>query len=169
MCKILSIYSNSTHFSDNRRTGHLAYPLGGLLQNSAITCVSNALPTLGILSSFLGIGGGPINVALLIFVFSFPIKTATFYSIITILFAQLSKLISIVMGVGFFSFNLSMLPPLIIGAILGGFIGAKLNKMLSEKTLICAFNVVQVIVLCICVFNILDNGTMIIKRASIIS
>lgn len=39
-----------------------------------------------------------------------------------------------------------MLPPLIIGAILGGFIGAKLNKMLSEKTLICAFNVVQVMV-----------------------
>lgn len=94
----------------------------------------------------MGIGGGPINVALLIFVFSFPIKTAAFYSIITILFAQLSKLISIVMGVGFFSFNLSMLPPLIIGAILGGFIGAKLNKMLSEKTLICAFNVVQVMV-----------------------
>lgn len=39
---------------------------------------------LGILSTFLGIGGGPINVACLILFFGMDIKSATVYSIITI-------------------------------------------------------------------------------------
>ncbi|OTN83808.1 hypothetical protein A5819_003627 [Enterococcus sp. 7E2_DIV0204] len=42
---------------------------------------------LGFLASFLGIGGGPINVALLMWLFAIPIKQATVYSIGIILFS----------------------------------------------------------------------------------
>ncbi|MDO4270447.1 MAG: sulfite exporter TauE/SafE family protein [Eubacteriales bacterium] len=112
---------------------------------------------LGFFSSFLGIGGGPINVALLIFVFSMDTKTATVCSIITILFAQISKLASVALATGFAPFNLTMLPVMIIGAVAGGWLGAKLNKQLPEKTVEKAFNCVQLVVLTVCVFNICRN------------
>lgn len=112
---------------------------------------------LGIISSFLGIGGGPINVALIIFLFSFDTKTAAVCSLITILFAQISKLAGIALSTGFGGFTLTMLPPMVIGAIAGGFIGAGLNKRLSEKTVETCFNGVQLLVLAIAVFNIVRN------------
>lgn len=112
---------------------------------------------LGFLSSFLGIGGGPINVALLIFVFSFTTKTATVCSIFTILFSQIAKISTIVLSGGLGAFDLSMLPVMILGAIAGGWIGAGLNKKLPEKTVERAFNMVQLFVLFMCFCNIVRN------------
>ena len=104
---------------------------------------------LGICSSFLGIGGGPINVALIIYLFSFDTKTATVCSLVTILFAQISKLTTV--------FDLSIAPVMIVGAIAGGFIGASLNKKCSEAAVEKAFNAVQLLVLAISIFNIVRN------------
>ncbi|MEG1857639.1 MAG: sulfite exporter TauE/SafE family protein [Pseudoflavonifractor sp.] len=112
---------------------------------------------LGVCSSFLGIGGGPINVALLIYLFSMDTKTATVCSIVTILFAQISKLGTVALTTGFAVFDLSMLPVMVIGAIAGGFIGSGFNKKCSEKTVEKAFNGVQLLVLGISVFNIIKN------------
>ena len=112
---------------------------------------------LGICSSFLGIGGGPINVALIIFLFSYDTKTAAVCSLITILFAQVSKLCSVALGAGLAAYDLSAAPVMVAGAIAGGFIGAALNKKLPEKTVEKAFNGVQLLVLAICVFNIIRN------------
>lgn len=112
---------------------------------------------LGICSSFLGIGGGPINVALIIFLFSVDTKTATICSLVTILFAQISKLATVAFTTGFSEFDLSIAPLMIIGAILGGLIGAGFNKKCSEKTVEIAFNSVQLLVLGITVFNIIRN------------
>lgn len=112
---------------------------------------------LGVCSSFLGIGGGPINVALIIFLFSVPTKTATICSLVTILFAQISKLSLVALGAGFGAYDLSIAPVMVAGAIAGGFIGASLNKKISEKAVEKAFNGVQLLVLAIAVFNILRN------------
>lgn len=112
---------------------------------------------LGICSSFLGIGGGPINVALIIYLFSVNTKTATVCSLITILFAQISKLTTVALTTGFSDFDLSIAPVMIAGAILGGFIGAGFNKKCSEKTVEKAFNCVQLLVLSITIFNIIRN------------
>ncbi len=112
---------------------------------------------LGICSSFLGIGGGPINVALIIYLFSMDTKTATVCSLITILFAQISKLGTVAMTTGFAIFDLSMLPVMVVGAIAGGFVGASLNKKCKEATVEKAFNAVQLLVLGISIFNIVRN------------
>lgn len=112
---------------------------------------------LGIISAFLGIGGGPINVALLIYLFSLDIKIATLCSIITILFAQMSNLSQIAVITGFAIFDLSMLPPMVIGATAGGFIGSWFTRNLSEKTVEICFSGVQIIVLIFCIFNITKN------------
>lgn len=112
---------------------------------------------LGFCSSFLGIGGGPINVALIIYLFSYSTKTATVCSLITILFAQISKLGITALTTGFSDFDLSVVPLMAVGAVLGGFIGAVLNKRLSEKAVEKAFSSVQILVLAITVFNIIQN------------
>ncbi len=112
---------------------------------------------LGICSSFLGIGGGPINVALIIYLFSVSTKTATVCSLVTILFAQISKLTTVALTTGFSGFDLSVAPIMIIGAIMGGFIGASFNKKCKESTVEKAFNCVQLLVLGITIFNIIRN------------
>ncbi len=112
---------------------------------------------LGCCSSFLGIGGGPINVALIIYLFSFDTKTATVCSLITILFAQISKLITTSLTTGYSDLDLSVAPVMIAGAVLGGLIGAVLNKKCSEKTVERAFSGVQLFVFVLTVFNIIKN------------
>lgn len=112
---------------------------------------------LGFCSSFLGIGGGPINVALIIYLFGYDTKSATICSIITILFAQLTKLGSVALGSGFAAFDLSMLPFMVVGAVAGGFIGTSLNNRLSESAVDKSFNGVQLVVLLLTVYNIIQN------------
>ncbi|MCQ9210875.1 sulfite exporter TauE/SafE family protein [Granulicatella seriolae] len=108
---------------------------------------------LGGLSSFLGIGGGPINVSLLILLFSMSIKEATFYSIATIFFSQLSKLITIGFTTGFNTFDLETLYFIIPAAILGGIIGANLSTILSERNVEKVFRIVILLVLFINIYN----------------
>lgn len=112
---------------------------------------------LGFCSSFLGIGGGPINVAVIIYLFSYSTKTATVCSIVTILFAQTAKLGTTALTTGFADYDLSVVPLMAVGAVLGGFIGAVLNKKCNENTVEKAFNGVQMLVLMITVFNIIKN------------
>lgn len=111
----------------------------------------------GMVSTFLGIGGGPINVAVLLFVFSMDTKSAAVNSIITIFFSQISKLSAVIVDGGFASYDLAVLPAMLIAAIIGGWLGAKLNKQLPEEKVELAFNIVQIVVLVICVHNVFVN------------
>lgn len=109
--------------------------------------------TLGFLASLLGIGGGPINVSLLMLLFAMPIKQATFYSIATIFFSQFSKLITIASTTGFAHYDLTILYYVIPAAIIGGFVGARLSNVLSEEKVLVVFQSIIVIVLVINIFN----------------
>lgn len=108
---------------------------------------------LGFLASLLGIGGGPINVALLMLCFGIPIKAATVYSIITIFFSQLAKLCTIASTTGFGSFDLSMLWYIVPAAVIGGFVGAKLSGVLPAKKITMVYQWVIILVLLINVYN----------------
>ncbi|RRD40226.1 sulfite exporter TauE/SafE family protein [Leptotrichia sp. OH3620_COT-345] len=87
---------------------------------------------LGTVSVFLGIGGGPLNVALLMFLFSYTMKEATVYSIATIFFAQISKLGSVIFSNKIHSYNLFFIPFICISAVAGGFIGTMINQKLDS-------------------------------------
>jgi len=112
---------------------------------------------LGLSSAFLGIGGGPINVSVIIFLFSLPIKTATICSLVTIVFSQFSKLITVAFSRGFSDLDFTVVFVMVIAAILGGYLGAHFNKKLPEKVVSKAFNFVLIVVLCLTVFNIFNN------------
>lgn len=112
---------------------------------------------LGMISSFLGIGGGPINVALIIYLFAFDIKAATVSSLVIILFSQIASVGLTAAAGGLSGHDLSMLPEMVVGAVAGGFIGSSINKKVSDKAVEVCFNVIQVIVLVIVVFNVVRN------------
>lgn len=106
--------------------------------------------TLGFTASFLGIGGGPVNVAFLLFFFSMSIKEAAVYSVATIFFSQLSKLVTMGITSTVPSFDITVLIAAVCCAVLGGIAGAKMNKKFSDKVIKIVFTVV---VSCLAVVN----------------
>lgn len=108
---------------------------------------------LGMTAAFLGIGGGPINVAVLTVLFSFTMRDAAVYSVAIIFFSQLSNLITTYVNVGFSDFDLKYLLMIIPAAILGGFIGAKLNRKCNEKTIRTVFTVAVSAVAALSLYN----------------
>lgn len=109
---------------------------------------------LGAMSAFLGIGGGPINVAAFTILFSMTANEAARNSILVIFFSQGSKIISIAVTTGFSSYNLDMLPYMLVGGVLGGIIGYKINKAVSEKSIIKIFNSVTLSIILLNLYNI---------------
>ena len=108
---------------------------------------------LGTLSTLLGIGGGPINVAALMFGFSMPLKQATVYSIVTIFFSQFSKLTTVALNEGFFAYDLTFLWAIIPAAVLGGFLGSKLNQQLSNDKVTLYYRLVTTGVIILNIIN----------------
>lgn len=112
---------------------------------------------LGVCSSFLGIGGGPINVALIIYLYSMSTKTAAACSLVTILFAQVSKLLTAAFSTGFGNLDVPVVLFMCVGAVAGGFIGTNFSKRFTEKGIDRAFNAVQLLVLGVTIFNVIRN------------
>ena len=90
---------------------------------------------LGGIAVFLGIGGGPLNVPLMMIFFGLSIKSAAAYSIIIVFFSHLSRIVAIGFTVGFYSFDSRMLFFIIPAAVIGGLIGARFSKILSDEAI----------------------------------
>lgn len=112
---------------------------------------------LGLISVFLGIGGGPLNVALLMFFFSYPMKEATTYSIATIFFSQLSKLGSVLISGQIVNYDLSFIPFIAVTAIIGGFIGTLINQKLESEKIQKFYIFLIVLLLLISGYNVIVN------------
>ncbi len=116
---------------------------------------------MGILSAFLGIGGGPINTTFLILLFSFTLKESAVYSVASIFFSQLSQLITIFINNQFGPYTEYY--PIIIAAmaisVIGGIIGSKLNRKFSNKTITVIYSVVLSAVAVINVYNVINGFT----------
>ncbi|OOB77359.1 MAG: hypothetical protein BEN19_02125 [Epulopiscium sp. Nuni2H_MBin003] len=122
--------------------------------NNIFICLSAGL-FMGFIAAFLGIGGGPINVAIIIILFSCNAKDAAIYSIFTIFFSQLSTLATTFFTTGFQDYNLEVIGYMIIGGISGGFIGDKINKKISVCTVEKLFNIAMVVVILLNIYNII--------------
>lgn len=116
---------------------------------------------LGTLSSFVGIGGGPMNLAVLFFFLSMPTKTAAQNSLYMILISQVMGLITtFVQGSVPKAFYEEVDPGLyvmLIGMMLcgiyGGIIGKKINKKIPAASVDKLFNGLIVVIMALCVWN----------------
>jgi len=112
---------------------------------------------LGAISVFLGIGGGPLNVALLMLFFSYTIKEAAIYSIATIFFSQISKLGSVIVLNQLFEYNLTLVPFICISAIIGGFIGTMISQRLEDRKIEKFYIFLIALLLFISAYNVITN------------
>ena len=108
---------------------------------------------LGLLSSFLGIGGGPINLVILFFFFSMSTKEAAENSLYIIFFSQIASLLSSVVTSSIPAFDPVVLIFMVIGGIAGGIFGRGLNKKISEKTVDKLFIGLMVVIIFINIYN----------------
>lgn len=109
---------------------------------------------LGIMSAFLGIGGGPINLVVLFFLFSMSTKEAALYSIFIIFFSQLSSLLSMIFTRTVPAFQTQHLLLMIGCGVAGGYIGSWFNKKLSDKQVSQLFMFVLILIIFTCIYNI---------------
>ena len=100
------------------------------VKNLAVTALAGL--SLGMLSAFLGIGGGPLNIALLAFLFSMDSKTCAVNSIYIILFSQTASFLSTLLGGRVPEFSPVMLGLMIAGGVGGGFLGSALVKKMDN-------------------------------------
>ena len=110
----------------------------------------------GMLWSFLGIGGGPFNVALLLFFFSLNSKEAAQASLFIISFSQAANIIySFCLG-GVPQIDLWILFGMCASAVAGSFIGSwaskRMNLVAVDKVYVAALG----LVLIVCIFNFVN-------------
>lgn len=89
--------------------------------------------TLGLVSSFLGIGGGPINIAALFFFFSMDAKMAAKNSIYVIMFSQAASILSTIAGGNVPDFAWLDLLFMAAGGIGGAVLGAAASKRMNAR------------------------------------
>jgi len=109
---------------------------------------------LGLLSSFLGIGGGPINLVVLFFFFSMNTKIAAENSLYIIFFSQITSLAATIVTGSIPPFTIGLLVIMIIGGIAGGIMGRELNKRLSDKLVDKLFIGLMIAMILINIYNI---------------
>ena len=126
---------------------------------SKAVCVCIGL-MLGCMSSFLGIGGGPINLVVLYFFFSMETKTAAANSLYIILFSQLASLLVTLLGGSVPPFRPAVLALMVAGGISGGMIGRSLNKRLDDRAVERLFIALMAVIIGISVFNSWRYGTV---------
>lgn len=107
-----------------------AMPSFNVRSSAVITGVGMAL---GAVSVFLGIGGGPLNVAAFTLFFGMDLKQATVYSLTTIFFSQLSKLADNAATGSLWAVDLACVPAVVLSAVVGGLVGTAINRRVCER------------------------------------
>ena len=109
---------------------------------------------LGLMSSFLGIGGGPINLVVLFYFFSMDTKTAAASSLSIIFFSQLASFLVTLLTGAVPVFQWPALALMIAGGIGGGIAGRSLNKRMDGAAVDKLFICLMAVIICICLYNI---------------
>lgn len=109
--------------------------------------------SMGILSSFLGIGGGPINLAILFFAFSMDTKKAAANSLYIIMCSQTASFLTSCVQHTIPDVEIIHLVSMISGGILGGLIGSSVNKKISVAATDKLFAALLCVIVLICCYN----------------
>lgn len=108
---------------------------------------------LGIISSFLGIGGGTSNVAVLFFFFSMDAKQAAKNSLYIIVFSQAASILASVMTASVPAFCWQHLVSMMCGGILSAFAGSMISKRIDNRGVEKLLRILLLIIIAIDCYN----------------
>ncbi len=128
------------------------------VQNAAL-CVIIGL-ALGVMSAFLGIGGGPINLVVLYYFFSMDTKQAALHSIYVIFFSQAASFVSSLAMQNVPAFDPVTLVVMVVGGVAGGFLGRAFNKKMSVRQVDMLFSVLLAVITLISVYNLVHYASL---------
>ena len=109
---------------------------------------------LGVSSSFLGIGGGPINIVVLSYFFSTQAKETARNSLFIILFSQLTSLITTLATNSVPAVNFFWLAIMCFGGISGAIIGSSIAKKMDNSKTEKFFRNLLIALIALNVYNI---------------
>lgn len=109
---------------------------------------------LGILSSFLGIGGGPINLMVLSFFFSMNTKKAAANSLYIIMFSQAASVLSSILQQNIPNVPVLVFILMVAGGIAGGNMGCQIHNKISSKKVDVLFCGAMIIIIGINLYNV---------------
>lgn len=124
----------------------------GLRVTGRLACVGIGL-ALGLMSSFLGIGGGPINLVMLFFFFGMDTKAAAQNSLYIILFSQAASLLTTLLTNSVPDFTISALALMVSGGIGGGIAGRAINKRMNAAMVDKLFLMLMAVIIFISLYN----------------
>ena len=110
---------------------------------------------LGLICTFLSVGGGTISMPIFMMFFVLSVKQATAYSIAIMLFSHLSRLVTMGFSQNYSYFDLTMLLFVIPAAVLGGLVGAKFSKIFSDDIVKKSFITVVSAVILLNIVNLI--------------
>lgn len=119
---------------------------------NAYLCILIGL-SLGLVSAFLGIGGGPINLVILSYFFSMKTKIAAVNSLYIIMFSQTTSFLNVLISKNIPEFNINVLIIMILGGIVGGLVGNKINRNISHNKVDKLFMYLIFIIISINIYN----------------
>jgi uncharacterized membrane protein YfcA len=109
---------------------------------------------LGGIATFLGIGGGPVNIVVLSYFFNMNSKQAAFNSLFIIFLSQIASLIYTILQGIVPDVSLWILILMITGGILGGLTGSFIIHLVSLRALDKIFSIMLFMILVMSVFNL---------------
>lgn len=109
---------------------------------------------LGIMSSFLGICGGPINLVVLYYFFSMTTKCAAQNSLYIIFFSQGASFLKTLIERSVPQVDIFLLAGMICCGLIGAMVGRKINKRINEKNVDILFTLLMVLIILINIYNV---------------
>jgi len=105
------------------------------------------------ISAFLGIGGGPINIAVISWFFSMDSKTAALHSLYTIFISQGASFVLTILSTTAPVIKPAPLIALIAGGVAGGLAGSALSRRMKNIHVDRLFCVILMLVVLLAVRN----------------
>lgn len=113
---------------------------------------------LGFISSFLGIGGGPLNIAFLYYFFSMGPKTAAINSLLIIFFSQVFNLANMTLQNSIPEFDPLILALMAIGAVAGAMTGRTISARIKDSQVDTFFQGFLLLISLINLYNIVTTA-----------
>jgi len=113
---------------------------------------------LGVFSSFLGIGGGPINIMFLSFLFSMYTKQAAINSLYIIFFSQLANLGTNLVQRAVPDFSVGLLAVMMASGVCGALAGRSLSGKLHYRQIDRLFMGIMIVIIALSAFNVVRYG-----------